>query len=58
MPAAAPTTAATTPLTFPLAMLDGTGRVYTSFQLGATPVRPGAPVYRTVTKTNISSWTF
>lgn len=58
MATVAPTGAAAAPLTFPLAILDGTGRVYTSFQLGVVPVRPGAPTYRTLTKTSITAWSF
>jgi hypothetical protein len=50
--------AAASPLTFPIAILDGTGRVYTSLQLGTTPVRPNAAAVRTLTKTNISVWSF
>lgn len=58
MPAAAPLTSPAAPLTFPAEIVNSAGRVYTSFRLGASPVRPGAPVYRTVTKTDISNWTF
>jgi hypothetical protein len=50
--------AAATPLTFPLNMIDGTGRVYTSFQLPSTPWNLGTPARRPVVKTTATSWTF
>jgi hypothetical protein len=56
--APAATSAAAAPLTFPLQLIGPGGRVYTSFQLPTAPWHLGSPTYRTVTKTNISSWTF
>jgi len=57
---AAPATnaAAGAPLTFPLNMIDGTGRVYTAFQLPSTPWSLGTPARRPVVKTTATSWTF